>query len=457
MNYFFVLTISFLLSIISPINAVEIVNLENKRYVLTKLDDSFLFDRENFLFHIFDLDQLHQQMSAVTNPKPSIRDRILLKKAEKYFEQLGFNEIHKRSINVLGTGIKWITGTPDHDDLIQLQESINNLIENNNALKENNRKVTEILRNVGNNDTNSYILTEIIDELKNIIFTLNMAKYDQINTMALDLKEIEDLINIEKKKLPIINVLEYSTVHICKVKNSIVLIIKYPVVKSQCEHYKITSLEFKHGKIVMDNQISKCNGIFQRTKRCNEILSTNICQIEKPDNCNLKILQNQIDAKCVVLQEENEEIQLINSGHIILSGKHIVDNNSVDGINLINFDKHVTIDSMVYTNFEKKAKDYLIMHQEEKFEILKLIETERENLKFKNIKALKKFIIPFEEHPIKTTLTILTIVATLILFIWLFGKGCNMYRKYSETKAKKQYLKILRNEYQKRGLPLTEV
>lgn len=233
MKLIFVFTFS---TIISIIFSTEIISLQNKQYILTKLDDSFLFDNESYLFHIYDLEQIHHQVSVMT--KPTLHDRILLKKVRKYFEQLGFEKFQKRSINVLGSAIKWITGIPDHDDLTRLQEGINNLIENNNIAKENNHKMIEILRNVNTENTNSYILTEIVDELENIILTLNMAKNNQINTLAFNLKEIENLINMEKHQLPIINVLEYSTIHICKIKNNIVLAIKYPVIKRRCEIIK---------------------------------------------------------------------------------------------------------------------------------------------------------------------------------------------------------------------------
>lgn len=316
MNFVFVLFFSSLVSTILSKGTVDIINLENKHYILTKVDDSFLYDNENFLFHIFDLDQLHHQMSVIT--KPTIRDRLSIKVATKYFEQLGFTKNHKRAINILGSGIKWITGNPDHDDLLQLEESINFLIENNNELKENNRKMTEMMQNIGNENINSQILTEIVDELRNIILTINMAKNDQINTLALNLREIEMLIKVEREQIPVLNILEYSIIHICKIKNTIVLVIKYPVINRKCEHYKITPLEFKHGKIEMDKQISKCSSLFQRTEKCMEILNTNICRAQKSDNCTLKILKNENNAQCIVKQEENDKIQLVNSGHIIL-------------------------------------------------------------------------------------------------------------------------------------------
>lgn len=453
MNFIFVLVISFFVSITSSSGTVEIIDLKDKHFVLTKVDNSFLYDKQNFLYHTFDLNQLHNQMLTIT--KPTIRDRVAMKKAMKYFEQLGFKKIHKRSINILGSGIKWITGNPDHDDLVRLQESINHLIDNNNAFTENHGKMMELLKNVGSENINSQILSMLVEELENVILTINMAKNKQINTLALNLKEIEAMIEVENSQLPIINILEYSDVHICKINNTIVLIIKYPVINRQCEHFKITPLEFRHGKIEMDKQVSKCNGNFQGTSRCMEVLNTNICQSKDQDNCTMRILQNQNDAQCDVKQEENEKIQFINSGHIIVSGEHQINNISVTGINLINFNDNVHIDSIAYFNFEKKAKEYIITHRNEKFEILQLIETSKENLKFRNVKALRKFMLPLETHPIRTTFGILLIIVLIILFTWLLGKCCTIYKTYHETKSKKKYQRALICEYEKRGLPLT--
>lgn len=448
MNFIIIMTILFFVSFSSSSGMVKIINLKDKHFVLTKVDNSFLYDKPNYLYHTFDLDQLHNQMVVMT--KPTIHDRIAIKKTTKYFEQLGFKKIHKRSINILGSGIKWITGNPDHDDLIHLQESINHLIDSNNAFSENHGKMMELLKNVGSENTNSQILSILVEELENIILTINMAKNKQINTLALNLKEIEALIEVENGRLPIINILEYSDVHMCKINNTIILIIKYPVINRQCEHYKITPLEFEHGKIEMDEQISKCNGIFQRTIKCMEILNTNICQSKDRDNCTVRILQNQ----CTVKREENEKIQLINSGHIIVSGEHQVNNISVTGTNLINFNDKVHIDSIAYFNFEKQAKEYIITHRNEKFEILQLIETNKENLKFRNVKALRKFVLPLEQHPIRTTFGFLLIIALIILFTWLLGKCCTIYKTYQETKSKKKYQRALISEFEKRGLPL---
>lgn len=116
MNFIFVLVILSLMSTSLSTGAVEIINMENKHHILTRVDDSFLFESEQFLFHIFDLDQLFHQVSRITNL--TTYENILSLKATKYFAQLGYKQNYKRSINILGPGIKWITRNPDHDVLI---------------------------------------------------------------------------------------------------------------------------------------------------------------------------------------------------------------------------------------------------------------------------------------------------------------------------------------------------
>lgn len=75
--------------------------------------------------------------------------------ASSLFSQLAPHKIIKRGINELGTIFKWISGTPDHNDLITLQNKINDLVENNNKQNQINsaifkeiQKVTNLLENL---------------------------------------------------------------------------------------------------------------------------------------------------------------------------------------------------------------------------------------------------------------------------------------------------------------------
>jgi len=57
----------------------------------------------------------------------------------------------KRGINEIGTLWKWIAGTPDHDDLITVQNKIDNLIQNNNNQFVINSKLFKEIKTLSEN------------------------------------------------------------------------------------------------------------------------------------------------------------------------------------------------------------------------------------------------------------------------------------------------------------------
>lgn len=71
------------------------------------------------------------------------QDIINENRISNLIEQTISHSIQKRSINILGTIIKFITGTPDHDDLIEIKTHLNEIIENNNQ----QRVLTHTLNN----------------------------------------------------------------------------------------------------------------------------------------------------------------------------------------------------------------------------------------------------------------------------------------------------------------------
>ncbi|GBP08369.1 Retrovirus-related Pol polyprotein from transposon gypsy [Eumeta japonica] len=61
---------------------------------------------------------------------PTTEELIWIKKIEILADQLDEHRA-KRSINFLGSYLKFITGTPDRDETIQIESAINTLINNN--------------------------------------------------------------------------------------------------------------------------------------------------------------------------------------------------------------------------------------------------------------------------------------------------------------------------------------
>lgn len=113
----------------------------------------------------------------------------------------------RRSINIIGKAWKYIAGNPDHDDLETINESLNNLVSNNNEQVVINRIFNDRLSNLtalANEFVNyirkdNFLITDVIiniqtrirlikDEITNIKYALQWAQNNVINSVLLDKK-----------------------------------------------------------------------------------------------------------------------------------------------------------------------------------------------------------------------------------------------------------------------------
>jgi len=85
----------------------------------------------------------------------------------------------KRGFNEIGTLWKWIAGTPDHDDLITVQNKINDLIQNNNNQFVINSKLFKEIKTLSEN-LQTVILNQEFPFRKH---HLRLLTYDLMNLM----------------------------------------------------------------------------------------------------------------------------------------------------------------------------------------------------------------------------------------------------------------------------------
>lgn len=146
----------FILTLISPINTV-IIDYIRENYILIENDDALIYKEYNDILHITNL--THYE-NVLTEEKLYFNQQ----KAKHYFNQAEYldtekevelaetllnqliNKRFKRRINELGTIWKWITGTPDHDDMVQITNKINDLIENNNKQYTTNSELFKTIK-----------------------------------------------------------------------------------------------------------------------------------------------------------------------------------------------------------------------------------------------------------------------------------------------------------------------
>lgn len=442
-----------ILFVVFSIHAYTVHDLANKKYVLIQTDDAFTFNDTQFLYHVFDLDTLMKPYQTIMNDTSyrTTEREILFRRIEALYGQLKQRKIvrNKRAINFLGTALSWVTGVPDHDDMIEIKSTLNELIENNNQQRIINERFNSLLLETTESKRGaSLVLHETVYKLQTILETINLAKNQQFFSQSIDLNDLNEIIKNEKNvEVPLLDIMEYATIHVCQLENKIIIIYKYPIITTRCKHFEIIPLAFMHGKLQLDNEIMKCGEQFVRTKNCKNNFRYNICQNELDDNCTTNIL-NDSPSTCDILQENNEKLQYPEDGYLLLDGTFEINNETVRGVNLIEFKHNITVDGKLYVNHKAELKQIIKAKHYNDIEINEILESESNN-KFTNIQSMQKFIIPFERHPIRTTCYVILFILAFISLMFLVLKICKRYNEFKRQKGiRKQnelYLRALAN------------
>jgi len=109
----------------------------------------------------------------------------------------------KGGINEIGTLWKWIAGTPEHDDLVTVQNNIDDLIQSNNNQFVNNSKLFKEIKTLSENlqtvplnqefAFRKHRLRLLTYDLMNLMDTITLAKIDVFNTNIVNAEEITDM------------------------------------------------------------------------------------------------------------------------------------------------------------------------------------------------------------------------------------------------------------------------
>uniref|UniRef100_W8BAW4 Retrovirus-related Env polyprotein from transposon gypsy n=1 Tax=Ceratitis capitata TaxID=7213 RepID=W8BAW4_CERCA len=365
-------------------------------------------------------------MKSSYNLENQPETQILVNKIETLKNQL-IPKIYrpKRSLNFLGSMLKFITGTPDHDDLVEIKTSLNKLIENNNKQRTINSQFERILETLDPKTiTENIVISEVYNELQSITNTINFAKTNNFYSGTLNLKDVYDLISHEKLDLPIINILEYADIHICYLQEAIITIYKYPTLETKCSLFNVYPLAHKHGKINLDPKIAKCNK-YQRISKCRNYMSNFICKSEPSDNCTMKILEGK-SAQCETIHENNVPLRILETGYIFTDYQHIWNNIHISGPKLIHFNESSTIDNITYYNHQRQLREIMHNQHSEHLEVLRILSS-NSIYKFSNIQKLSTFLIPIEENPVNFAFFIIMGFLTLVVITYGMVHLCRYY------------------------------
>jgi len=152
---------------------------------------------------------------------------------------------------MIGSAWKYIAGSPDHEDLVMIEESLNNLAINNNeqiiinnqlqdrinnlttisnmlanTIQNDNRFSNEIASNLQNQ------VRLIKEEIGNIKFAIQWAKINVINTLLLNKFELIEINKIFQRNnissFSVEEMLEFVDVSVLQNKTTIIYMIKIP-------------------------------------------------------------------------------------------------------------------------------------------------------------------------------------------------------------------------------------
>lgn len=252
---------------------------------------------------------------------------VKLDKLKMAYETIRYKSRSKRSWEALGSGIKWMAGNPDAEDLRTLQNNINlNTIQNNDQLEINSKfedKINDIINVISNSISKN--LNSTLDSLDFINLMLNI---DLVNNSLEDIKEAlsfskneivsknilgKNELSFVKEKLDSQSIKVSSDLQILSLlkpsvsyeKNIIHYRVSIPQIVDLLQHVIIQAIPKDDRKIKLNfNEVlSKDNTTFAVRGKCLETTEVTICQHSQlrdisDDLCVPKLLQN-LPGNCI--------------------------------------------------------------------------------------------------------------------------------------------------------------
>lgn len=435
-----------------PWVSAKIMDYSGAHFIATTEGDVATFTDYDYLVHrtnLSEYESIIRETDYILKTMSDARMSALIKEQIREIERLltilQANRRHARSLDFLGSALKFVAGTPDHSDLEVLTANEEALTENNNKqavinsmLQERINDITDRVNNIierkGSNSVQEeeLILFELIIErngntisfLNGLALSVVLAKENIINPVIFD--NIENTVMLKSRKIPISisNILKCSNISIFQNNSIIIQIIKYPVLTNLCKFLKIYPVIQNNSMLKLDiNQASKCDEWAIPVKDCTSMGSTNICR-EANDTCLFQLLNNNT-ASCLTqsadhippVQRISEESILLND--VLNTSISETDTITVNGTVLITFLESVAINGTIYYNKEKKQRQFIKPHPPKILDVLKNSHETKITLPYLHKINLKNYelISNLQENIVahRTTLIIVAISIPILL------------------------------------------
>lgn len=359
-----------------------------------------LINLQGFEIMLNQIENLAGSLDKTNDFRPILETKIFSLK--KTFKTIAKNNRYKRSWEALGSGIKWIAGNADADDLREINKNFEKIVEHQNKMTQNNNK-QEKINEIFEDKLNEIIITisqsissglnETFDSLKfiNLMFNIDLAK-EKLNDIheAITLTKIKVVPKniFEEQELKLIsNVLKIQNLEFESLSEMLNYlqpqiaynddIIEYRVAIPQVEngftkiYVEPLTINDKEIKIDYNEVLIKNNKTFSVTKQCIEFVSNTLCVAEhlndiSEDSCIPQLARNN-HGNCTFMTIKPETtIKSLRDGNLLIRNANSpirmenscgMPNHTVSGSFLISFSNcSVTINNQTFKNIQYKTR-----------------------------------------------------------------------------------------------------
>lgn len=292
-----------------------------------------------------------------------------VKRVSNLIDQLTIpHRIQRRSINAIGTLIKWVAGNPDHNDYEEMLFKVNQLIESENDQRRINSelsdKILEMTLKINNliedRETRLEFLLQrtkhMYEDLQNAIMSLNLARLKIVNLALLTHDETLQIINNDKNDVIIGDIVMNSKINVFLTNDLLIFAIEYPLIKMTCNHYFAKPVIHENKIIKIKNEhVGYCLGIYKNLILCNKTLDYYFCRISYEQDCFNNLILNS-SSICNTTTPNSKPIEQIDDGIVLINNAEVIvteENHipiKINGTYLITFDSNVTINNMTFEN-----------------------------------------------------------------------------------------------------------
>jgi len=359
---------------------VKLTNYTTSDYIPVSDGDVIIWKEHGYLGHTTNLtsyetyvDETRRTLDLFNKDHERRVIATDLSHIETLVETLRINHRHSRSINLLGTALKVVAGTPDFEDWEQIKfkqtqliEAETKQIEINTRIQTRLNELTMTLNSIRDTDGNDMghmyetILAKnriIITDLQNLILALTLAKIDLISPVILDNDDINELILQHFTNISVADLLEVAKIKAFQNNEILYFLIKYPIPKLVCK--KINIFPVSHGNIILNfeniSTVADCGTNILAIDGCGVAVSSTFCKQLVTSNCAQQLVAGTL-AQCSTRPGHLDELTLVDDGAVIINNAaaNITDNAGfqqlVVGTYLLTFDDKVWINGTLFVN-----------------------------------------------------------------------------------------------------------